>query len=140
MAKSCWKCHVWNGYIRKTFIKGITRIKREWYPLDISSNWKKVVIEKKYFSCNNLFFLFSCIILCVFRGKKVDGIIKISNFVWVNYTTIMSNVRRVNENSLFILDTLIVKWHNQHTSNDIWCFCLLHIWEIGNVSWNISML
>ena len=138
MAKSCWTCHVWNGYIRKTFIKGITRIKKSGIPLTYLLIEKRLLLRKNIFLVT-IFFLFSCIILCVFSGKKVDGIIKISNFVWVNYTTIMSNVRRVNENLLFILDTLIVKWHNQHTSNDIWCVCELHIWKLGNVLWNISI-
>ena len=60
--KSCrTTCHVWNGYIRKLLYK-VSRIKREWYPLDISSNWKEVVIEEKYFYfvlAWNLFFALS---------------------------------------------------------------------------------
>ena len=69
--KSCrTTCHVWNGYIRKLLYK-VSRIKREWYPLDISSNWKGCYWGK-YFYFAMAWNFFFCFILCMFR-KKVDA-------------------------------------------------------------------
>ena len=69
--KSCrTTCHVWNGYIRKLLYK-VSRIKREWYSLDISSNWKGCYWGKIFLFCVGLKSLF-CVILCKLR-KKVDA-------------------------------------------------------------------
>ena len=63
--KSCrTTCHVWNGYIRKLLYK-VSRIKREWYPLDISSNWKGCYWGKYfYFAMAWNFFFFALSYVC----------------------------------------------------------------------------